>query len=55
VAYLLDTHEFRAKANIKLNKFKKLKEGQVENLKEAWDSDDDLSNYNFKLSEKVDM
>jgi hypothetical protein len=46
--------EYRARSNIKARKFKSLLEGEVQELKHIWDSDDDLADDDLKVGDSVD-
>jgi len=50
-----EMHEYKARSNLKLYKLQKIVKGEVNELKDQWDSDDDLADHNFTLKEKLDM
>jgi hypothetical protein len=46
--------EYKSISQLKLQKFKRLAKGEPELLTDKWDSDNDLGDHEFQLSEKLD-
>lgn len=50
-----DFQEYKEYCEKKLAKFKKIVKNELENENLDWDSDDDLSDHEFKKDEKLDF
>ena len=46
-------HEYRAKTNLKIQKFQSVLNGEIDD-QNKWDSDDDMADHEFFLGEKLD-
>jgi hypothetical protein len=51
----LDMVEYKVRSGIKQRKLKELYEGDVDDLQHQWDSDEDLADHKFEISEQFDL